>query len=144
MGFLVGEEPLVFLFKGNQTMSTKPSIPVNNCHFETWRLFDPYYLCCFCIPVTIHYFLLIIVIKNAKKANGFFLIFYYMGTSDCIYCLTIISSEFTHNTQLLPIFIFTCLVVLSYYGVFFNHLGNILLSVNRLSATCVWYNTVRT
>ncbi|CAO4376290.1 unnamed protein product [Caenorhabditis nigoni] len=117
-----------------------PALPVNNFHFETWRLFNPFYLLFYCIPVTFHYFLVLIVIRKTKRSSGFFLIFYLAGISDVVYCLSMLSSEFIHYTQLLPRFIFVCFVVISYYGVFFNHLANILLSANRFSATCVWYN----
>ncbi|PIC22562.1 hypothetical protein B9Z55_016572 [Caenorhabditis nigoni] len=135
---------LFFFFSRMLRATTKaPALPVNNFHFETWRLFNPFYLLFYCIPVTFHYFLVLIVIRKTKRSSGFFLIFYLAGISDVVYCLSMLSSEFIHYTQLLPRFIFVCFVVISYYGVFFNHLANILLSANRFSATCVWYNNSR-
>ncbi|EFO87659.1 hypothetical protein CRE_05698 [Caenorhabditis remanei] len=64
-----------------------------------------------------------------------------MGISDVVYCCSVLISEFIHYTQSFPKFIFVCFVVIPYYGVFFNHLANMLLSINRFCATCVWYNT---
>ncbi|CAL2042783.1 unnamed protein product [Caenorhabditis brenneri] len=115
--------------------------PTPSLHFETWRLFHPIYLCCYCIPVTIHYYLVLLIIKKARTNNGFFLIFYLMGVSDVVYCCSMLSSELAHYTQWFPRVFFVICVVTSYYGVFFNHLANILLSMNRFCATCVWYNT---
>ncbi|CAL2042784.1 unnamed protein product [Caenorhabditis brenneri] len=120
-------------------MSTSTT-PVNNFHFETWRLFDPHYLF-FVIPVTIHYILVLRAVSKLQEPNSFHLIFTILGVSDVIYLLTMLACELLHHTQWLPQFIYVCFVVLSYYGVFFNLLSNGLLSLNRFCATCVWYTT---
>ncbi|UMM31801.1 hypothetical protein L5515_005853 [Caenorhabditis briggsae] len=113
---------------------------VNNFHFVTWRLFDPLYLL-FVIPVTIHYILVLKAVSNFRESNSFLYIFAILGVFDVAYCFAMLGCELLHYTQFLSPFGFVCCVVLSYYGVFFNLLSNGLLSVNRLCATCVWYNT---
>ncbi|CAI5442372.1 unnamed protein product [Caenorhabditis angaria] len=101
----------------------------------------PFYLTFFYLGLTIHYLIVLFIIRKFIKKT-FFLIFFFIGCFDILECIALLWINFFRNAIYHPIYIPTShlMVATDFFATFVNLLGNGMMSINRLSATFLSYD----